>query len=286
MINQYKRRDIFRCSQEAHASFDGRVSVYHVIKEKGCYPQGCLYFLWHCVLLEKGARCIHGYRYVGKNCQGCTYYDEEKIHLQPFLQVDEKAYEQFQSDFEDFESWLDEVEYSRLSIGGRISCVKPWFEKRLQHKQSQRRLLGYLLVFKRGFIGMKRFDDTLYVRIGEREMREYEFIPKMRVEMTGEIRLDRGRIIVHRPKKVEILSRGWGRPWRREGALVAVRTATLLEEQPEQCISCRWGALADVLDVREHEEKRYRNLYCLKGIEEPAGCYLRVDGNSKKEVNP
>lgn len=278
MINQYKRRDIFRCSQDAHASFQGRVSVYHVLKEKACYPQGCLYFLWHCTLLEKGERCVQGYGHVGKNCRGCTYYDEEKIHLQPVLQVDDGTYERFCSDLEDFELWLEEVQYSRRAVAGRIACVKPWFEKRLQHGQTQLRLRGYLLVFQRGFIGLDAFDDTFYVRIGEREMREHRFVPKMRVELKGEIRIDRGRVVVRRPRHIDVLSRGYGRPWRREGALVAVRTATLLKEQPDSCIACRWGALVDVLDERDREERRYRNLYCLKGISDPAGCYVRAAG--------
>ena len=254
------------------------MSVYHVLKEKGCYPQGCLYFLWHCTLLEKGERCIHGYAYVGKNCRGCTYYDEEKVHLQPVLQVDDETYERFVSDLEDFELWLGDVQFARRSIGGRIACVKPWLEKRLQHEQTRLHLRGYLLVFKRGFIGLDAFDDTFYVRISERQMRAHGFVPKMRVEMTGEIRVDRGRIVVQRPKSIEVLSRGWGRPWRREGALVALRTATFLEVQPEPCVACRWGALVDVLDERDAEVKRYRNLYCLKGISDPAGCYVRAAG--------
>ena len=38
LINQYKRRDVFRCSHESHLHFKSAVSVFHVIKEKKCYP--------------------------------------------------------------------------------------------------------------------------------------------------------------------------------------------------------------------------------------------------------
>jgi len=275
IINQYKRLDIFKCSQEAHREFEGRVSVYHVLKEKGCYPQGCLYFVWHCALLEKGNRCIHGYHHAGKNCKGCTYFVEEKIHLQPELLVEEEAYRRFQHDLEDFENWLESVLFKRVGIGGRIKRVKPWFEKILFCGERHTRLRGYLLVFKGGYIGMNSIQDTFYVRVPERVMQIYGFVPKMKVEMTGEIREDRGRIVVHRPQKIEIIKQGWGRPWTREHALVAVKTATLQEHQSDRCLACTWGALADVVDRREKEERRYRNLYCLKSVVNPENCYVR-----------
>ncbi len=282
MKNPYKRLDVFRCSQEAHREFEGRVSVYHVLKEKDCYPQGCIYFLWHCVLLEKGNPCIKKYRYIGKKCKGCTYYDEEKVHLQPELMLNEEAYDRFKEELDDFESWLDETRFRQLSIQGRIKSIKPWFQRILQPGESHVRHRGYILVFKTGFIGMTRFEDTFYVRVSEKMMKLIEFVPKMKVELVGEVREDRGRIVIHRPKRVEIIKPGWGRSWTRDRALVAVRTATFLKEQPDECIACRWGALADVTDRRENEEKKYRNLYCLKGVAVPEGCYIRATVRSGK----
>ena len=280
MKNLYKRRDVFRCSQEAHRQFDGKVSVYHVLREKGCYPQGCLYFLWRCVRLEKGILCIKGFEYVGKACSGCTYYDEEKVHLQPECMLDEDGYEHFLEQLDDFESWLDANRFRRLNIQGRIKTIKPWFQRVLLPGEAHMKLRGYLLVFRTGFIGMTHFEDTFYVRVSENMMKRIGFIPKMKVELMGELRVDRGRIVIHRPKRVDILKPGWGRPWTRDKALVAVKTATFLSEQHDECIACRWGALVDVTDRRTNEEKRYRNLYCLKGMAVPEGCYIRVSGKT------
>jgi hypothetical protein len=276
MINQYKRLDVFRCSQDAHRSFQGRVSVYHVLKEKACFPQGCLYFLWRCSRMEKGEVCVHKYKYIGKNCKGCTYYDEEKIHLQPEMILSPDEYARFLDDFEDFETWLESVRYRRHPLSGKINIIKPWFERFIGH-QEKLRLLGYLLVFKRGFIGLNSFNDTFYVRVSEHLMKRYQFKPRMKIEMSGEIREDRGRIIVHRPAQIEIVSKGWGDVWSREKALVAVSTATLMKNQSESCLSCRWGALVDTINTKKNPPKRYRNLYCLKGIINPEGCYLRVN---------
>ena len=113
-------------------------------------------------------------------------------------------------------------------------------------------------------------------------MKEFQFVPKMKIELTGEVREDRGRIIIHRPGRISLLSRGWGRPWSREWALVSVKTATLFQEQPDQCLSCPWGSLADVLDRQYEDEKRRRNLYCLKGIVDPRDCYVRASLKRKK----
>ncbi|HDQ44665.1 MAG TPA: hypothetical protein ENN17_04085 [bacterium] len=273
--NPYKRLDVFRCSQEAHARFDGRVSAYHVLKEKRCYPDGCLYFLWRCALMEKGRPCIHRYRYVGKNCKGCTYYLEEKIHIQPQNLLDPGAYESFLEEVEQFDDWLDRIRYRRMDIAGRIRIVKPWFEQTKQGGETHTRLRGYLLVVRNGFIGLDRFEDTFYVRVRERHMHESGFVPKMKIELEGEIREDRGRIVIHRPRKIEILKKGWGRPWSRDRALVAVRTATLLREQTDLCLGCPWGALADITEEeKDGETRRYRNLFCLKGIPQPDGCYV------------
>jgi len=285
VTNPYKRRDVFRCSQEAHGAFEGRVSAYHVLKERNCHPQGCIYFLWHCVLMQKGRPCIHKYSRPGKKCGGCTYFAEDKIHLQPRLLLPEDAYRSFLEEAERFDEWMRAVRYRRLAVAGRIHTIKPWVERKVLNRQSRVALRGWLLVFRRGFIGLDEYRDPFYVRIPERLMSRHVFIPRMRVELTGEIREDRGRVIIHHPGQVEILSKGWGSPWTRDRALVAVRTASLLAEQPDSCLDCQWGVLVDVEDDSSGETEKYRHLYCLKGVQDPDGCYVNaMSGIGKKSA--
>jgi hypothetical protein len=106
----------------------------------------------------------------------------------------------------------------------------------------------------------------------------------MQLELNGELREDRGRIVIHFPKQIEIQNKGTGEVWTREKALVAVRTATLLKEQPDQCLECQWGALTDVLENSEKGSERFRYLYCLKGISHFEGCYIHVTQKIKKPV--
>jgi hypothetical protein len=272
--NPLKRNDVFRCHQEAHQRFGGAVSAYHVLREKKCWPAGCIYFLWHCVRLEKGNRCPHKFTVPGKKCSGCTHYVEEKLHFQPELLLDTEACNRFYEDLEAFDAWFEKASSVRQAVAGRIATIKPWFEKTVFSDGSHLRLRGYLLVLKKGFIGMEALDDVFYVRVPRTLMQQIRFVPKMKLEMTGEIREDRGRIVVHHPKAVEVLNRGWGWPWTDDRALVSVKTATLMMDQPDHCLACPWGALADVVDRSEPDEIKYRNLFCLKGIADSDACYV------------
>ena len=272
--NPYKRRDVFSCAQEAHARFKGRVSVYHVLKEKKCYPDGCLYFEWRCIRKEKGELCIHKYKFIGRNCKGCTYYWEEKMHFQPLCLVDQKTMDDLMEQIESFEMWLQSVRYKRLPVAGKIHTVKPWFEKTKTPHQNQLHFKGYLLILKTGHIAFDYFADTLYVRISEAHMRAHAFQPGMRFECQGEVREDRGRLVIHKPGQFEISGKGRGIAWTREKALTGMKTATQHEEQPEQCLQCPWGILTDVRETTSEGEGFSRQLHCLKGIESAEACYI------------
>lgn len=291
-INQYKRLDIFQCNQTAHEDFNGRVSAYHVLNEKFCYPQGCLYFLWHCSRLQKGIPCVHGFRFVGSKCSGCTHYLEDKIHLQPRLLISQESYKTFLEEYEIFENWLNNIKYKQLNIACQIKNVKPWFEKVIYPgNESRTKLRGYLLVCSPGYFGIDQFNDIFYIRVHEKQMEQYQFNSRMKIELIGEIREDRGRIIIHKPNYVEIIKQGEGKAWNRNRALVAVKTAIQFKEQPDKCLLCKEGSLVDVFDKRFREEKRYRNLFCLNSIQDQKGCYihalktLKIDCSGNQTLN-
>ncbi len=211
---------------------------------------------------------MHGYTTPGRKCKGCTYYVEEKLHFQPTLLLPSDAYTQFIEEIENYENWLEKIRFTRQPIAGRIYTVRPWFEKHLFPDRSRLDLRGYLLVF------MDRFEDPFYVRISQGQMQEYGFIPRMKVEMVGEIREDRGRIVIQHVAQVEKKTKGWGWQWTKDKAQVAVKTATEFTFQPEKCFACSWGALVDITELTENEKKKYRRLYCLKGIVNPSVCYV------------
>ncbi|MFX0201192.1 MAG: hypothetical protein ACFFCW_34170, partial [Candidatus Hodarchaeota archaeon] len=109
LINQHKRQDVFKCAHKAHFKFDKNVSVYHVMREKNCFPQGCIYFVWRCKLINKGKRCPKGYEHVGRKCFGCKYYYEEKVCHQPDVILDDEEFKKFEKSLEEYEEWLESV---------------------------------------------------------------------------------------------------------------------------------------------------------------------------------
>jgi len=275
MINQYKRHDIFRCKHEAHKSFNNRVSVYHVMYEKKCYPEGCINTIWHCTLKERGKDCVKGFNYVGRECKGCTYYQDEKIHLQPELLLNQNEYSKFLNDLEEFEDWLFSLKNKKFDLRGEIVSVKPWFQEDILPDRKQRKLRGYLLVLQNNFIGITAYDDTLYIRISEKLMRRYDFAPQMIIEYVGEIKVDHGRLIIYNPYKIEVIQETTEEAWTRNKALVAVRTATKFRQQVDKCLECPWGCLADVKDKRTNKKNFYRNMFCLKAVADWLDCCIR-----------
>jgi hypothetical protein len=267
------KREVFRCDHPSHKRFGGRVSAYHVMREKACFPDGCLVFLWRCEIKEKGGRCVRGFGHVGKLCQGCTHYDEEKLHFQPRSVLDPEGDHGFLEDLEDYELWIEGIRGKRLPIAGRIGSIKPWLEKTVG-AETHWRVRGYLLVINDGFIGLEPVEDAFFVRIHESIMRAHRFGAGMQVELSGEIGEDRGRLIVNRPRSVELSGTGRGFPPERNAMAVAAKLSRRMDDQCDRCLECRHGLLVDLQDPHGSGIKRRRDLYCVKGVIDSENCYV------------
>lgn len=274
MKNLYKRADIFKCNFQTHSKFDNRISVYHVLREKKCYPQGCMFFKWHCKKLEKGERCPRGYDHVGRKCFGCKYYSDEKVHYQPQIVVDPSEFRQFEEELEEFEGWLLEVQGNEVSFYGQVESIKPRFAQNWEKLHSQVRLKGWLLKLTDGFIGTEKFEDPVYAHISPHQHQRFRIAPGDKFEVRVLLTVDRGRILLSRFRRLEFEQRSEKVTWTNGQALVARQTATLFNGQPSQCLACKYGALVDVEERADVKTKLRRSMYCLKGISNPQDCYV------------
>ena len=274
MINQYKRLDVYRCKLQSHQRFEGRVSVYHVLKVKRCLPEGCFYFKWRCRLLEKGGICKKGYKHAGKNCQGCSYFVDEKIHKVPVFLLSEAERGQFELELEDFENWLESNLGRRLEIYGRVNFVGPWLRKDVYSNRCRVSLRGFLANFAECYLGRTHFEDFVYLRLSPKTQARLELSRGDLVEFEAELALDNGRLVLVRPRSVEFLERASSRSLKDNGeALVAARTATVVDDQNDRCLNCERGRLVDVVchgPTRGPEIRR--QLFCLEGVGEPELC--------------
>jgi len=276
-INQYKRTDVFVCQQDAHKSFDHRVSVYHVLKEKHCYPQGCVSFLWKCARLNKGSSCPRGFGHVGKKCFGCKFFSDEKIIYRPQIVVSSERFEAFKRDLRAFETWLERLRGREVNYSGTVFSVKPHVTT---DPSRSRRLSfhGFLVVFHDGFVNLVHLHDFCYLRVSGRTQERYRFKPGDRVDFFARLGESRGRIILTRANRIEVEEETEGPWWNESRARVAVRTGAFLDGQPEKCLNCEKGCLVDVRDRGGSDVRIRRRLFCLEGIRDPGLCpYVKTD---------
>ncbi len=274
MINPYKRDDVFECHYETHAKFRNKVSAYHVLKAKKCYPQGCLMFRWSCQRLDKGKRCVRRFNYVGRLCEGCTHYIDEKIHYQPRLCLSDLEYRRFNEQVREFDDWLAEIEQKPVAFRCRIDSIKPKFTKMIMGNRGQVRLNGYLGVARSGFFGWTEFEDIFFLSISPRQQERFRLAPGDVLEGQGTVVLDHGRVLLKKIWALELEERSGERTWSNSDALVAREVATRFSTQPEECLHCPHGALVDVTEKHHGQTEMHRELYCLEGIAESDQCYL------------
>jgi hypothetical protein len=274
--NIYKSKGIFTCKHPTHEKFDFEVSPYHIFKQKNCFKSGCVEFLWQCRVDTKGKKCPRGYKHVGRNCFSCKYYHEEKICRMPAANIDNESLEQFLKDLDEYEYWLSTVENKRIKFSGQISAVFPSIIKIINDGRTSTRLNGFFIKFDRGHIGYDLFDDSVYLRVGSRFLKNHRPSPGDEIECEAELKNDRGRILLTRPSHVE-LDRNGGEPvidYSR--ALVGKTTGAIVADDSKLCRDCPYGALLDI-EVISPREKRYRRFYCLRGVEHAYTCPIRLE---------
>jgi hypothetical protein len=283
LINQYKRQDVFQCSHKAHYRFEKNVSVYHVLKEKKCYPEGCIYFLWKCHLLNKGNSCPKGYKHVGRDCFSCKNYFDEKVVYQPEKVLDSEQHKKFERDLEEFEGWLDENVGRWVEFSGTVNSVKPHFRKiRLGSKETLS-FPGFLISFNEGYLDRVFFQDHIFVTTSRRTQQNLKFAKGDEVEFQARIRTDRGRIVLDRIRYVDFQNKEEGKSWTLSQALVAKNTGKEIDCQPEKCMMCENGCLLDVVEKTDRSSGVRRHLFCMAGMENPEECVYHLAKKIKEQ---
>ncbi|NOZ62578.1 MAG: hypothetical protein GXO74_12985 [Calditrichaeota bacterium] len=277
MKNLYKRLDIFKCKSLGHQQFKNRVSVYHVLRARKCYPQGCIYFQWKCKLFNKGKSCARGYRFVGRKCFGCKHFYDEKINNQPALQLTDEEYSSFLAELDNFEDWVRETDHHKLDIEGEIVSVKPALMKTIQHKSSRLTLSGYFIHFSETFVGRTHWEDHCYAFVYPDQQKRFQFAPGDRFEYRATVQFERGRLVFKKLHRIEFVERS-GRPtWTSSQALVTKFTVVSLNKQQNKCLHCRYGVLVDVLDYTRSTRQKRRDLMCLKSVQNPEDCIFHLE---------
>ncbi len=277
VINQYKRQDVFRCTHEAHRHFDSTVSVYHVLKQKKCFPDGCIYFEWRCRKLNKGQPCPRKYKHVGRSCASCRYYYDNKVIRRPQVLLSETAFRTFLSDLQAFESWVDEHDGKMVEVSGTVNSVKPRLRISGGNKKARPVFEGFLLNIFGGSVGRSVLNDLLYLPVSSRRQVRYRFGKGDEIICSGYFSLQAGMPVLSSVRGIELLRRGEPSFWTESRARVALSAGSFLPYQSQQCHRCERGVLVGCVDgdCMPGEGAR-RRMFCLEGVRDPQECRYGV----------
>ncbi|PKK91014.1 MAG: hypothetical protein CVV64_04380 [Candidatus Wallbacteria bacterium HGW-Wallbacteria-1] len=272
MKNILKRQDVFRCNHESHESFGSVVSVYHVMLEKGCHPEGCITFEYHCRLEKSSRKCPRRYKFVGRNCFDCKHYFEHKIHNSPRVLLSDSEYSAFGIEFERFLSFVESIQGRKMSIYGEVVAVKPHFLKTVTLRKERLKVIGFILFLDKPFLAGKTFEDIMYLHISAGQQKSLNFRQGDLVEFQAIPMLDRGRLVGDNVRVLHFDRRGDGEIWTPADALVARAVAQPFEHQQEKCLQCPEGVLVDLESTDGYHVTKGRQIHCLKGFSHPSVC--------------
>ena len=285
--NYFKTQNVFQCVHDVHKNFKSAMSPHHVLIEKNCFPDGCIYFQWKCRLLAKQKKCFRNFERVGKKCFNCKYFYEEKIHQYPEVLLSQENFSVFCENFDDFIDWLNDLQKRRVLAEGKIHSIKPELTIAYSRYRSMINLRGFLVKFSSGYLDNQFFDDSFYLSISWLTQNKLKLRKNDNLEFEANLSLDRGRLKLFKSGKFHFVERGNGHPPNRSHLLVALNTASVQKGQPEKCLRCSKGILSDIIDSTTSPQ---RGMVCLLGMPDHRLCnYIERDEfpeNSDTCANP
>lgn len=267
MKNYYKLASVFKCKHDTHAHFSSQMSPFHVLEEKKCFPNGCIYFVWKCKLLAKQKRCFRNFRFVGSKCTSCKYFYEEKVHQFPEKnQRDPDFFEKY----EEFTDWIESLAFKRFPCDGKISSIRPDLVAFKNGKQININVRGFLVTFDSGFINNQEFEDPFYLRVSKSFLQKYKIRIGDDVEFNASLEVNKGRLVLIKPSAFEIFNRVPAKGENFNDFYNKVNFFRIQEGQPRKCKTCRFGSL---VDLRNTGTGPRRILVCLKGVNDHLFCH-------------
>ena len=126
--------------------------------------------------------------------------------------------------------------------------------------------------FKKGYINLDHFNDTVYAKISLRMQHRYNFCKGDKINFSGRFYEKDGRIIVTKLNRIDIEKKAMNETWTESKVHLAKRTGTIIPVQYEKCLNCDKGSLLDIVS----DSKKKRALFCLEGIRNPQFCSYNI----------
>lgn len=274
--NVFKTTGVFTCHHPAHRQFDYAVSPYHLFKVAGCWPKGCVEFLWRCRQFDKGHKCPKKYKHVGRGCSSCRYYYDIKNCHTPQTKFDPKQLKEFIRDLREYEGWLESMNGKTVRFSGTIESIRPHLSMKIGPGGRHLRMGDYFVSFSNGYLGTDLFDDRLYLKITSGFLRRKELAPGDEIECDVVFAVDKGRVIFGNPRRIDLVKNGGKQTLTPSNALVGRATGKIITGSISFCEDCPYCCLIDIEDETRVKPAFYRRFYCLRGINDPEYCPVRL----------
>jgi len=270
----FKQNNIFVCKHDTHKHFSSKISVYHILEEKKCFPDGCVYFKWKCKVLAKKKKCHRNFSTVGKHCFSCKYFYEEKIHQFPELVVEGKNKQDFFNDYNEYCDWISSIENKQVFCEGTVQSVVPDFLINKKNGKPGLGLKGFLIIFQEGFIDNQHFEDTFYLHVDTMYQNKLRLRENDEIEFKAIVKEIDGKIELFSPRCFNFYLRGNSKPLLRSDLIVSLKTATTFNVQHEKCKKCGFSVIPK---IQNNTSGKNRILICCKGIQEPENCIENIN---------
>lgn len=265
--NLYKAT-IFSCPHRLHRHAEQGTSVWHILKQKQCFPGGCLSFVPRCRQFDQRRKCPRKKRRIEPSCGSCQYFYEEKRSFQPDSTLPADEMKLFQRELAEFEEWLAELRNRRIEGRGRIEKIMPLLVQQGRNNISCR---GVLLYFREGIIVRDRLVDPFYARLSFNTYERSRVAVGDVIDFEGQLTVDRGRLVFQQVGSIDRV-RTDGGDYIDLSELRRTRiSGSEINGQPNKCMQCRHGLLIDNLNGDGRTTAR-RLMYCLKGVADYRYC--------------
>jgi len=276
--NLFKASGIFKCHHPMHRPFEYKVSPYHILKVKNCYPQGCVEFKWRCYNFEKGKKCPRNFKHVGRECFSCNKYHENKETYSPETTMSSKELKRFIEDYHVFESWCDEMRGKRVRFSGQVKSIRPHLRMEIDSRRNRVSLNGYFASFDKGYLENDLFNDKIYLRLSKNILERTKLADGDEIEADVLFTEDRGRFILRQPRGIDIDKNNSKPQITVSSSLIARSTGKIIDGAIKHCHGCKFCALIDIEDLSRKRISYYRRFYCLKGVSDNENCPVRLEG--------
>jgi hypothetical protein len=231
-------------------------------------------------LLAKKKRCFRNFTTVGKECFNCKYFYEEKIHQYPeFIPINFNSDDYFDR-FNEFEEWVDKLKQIHVLCEGVVKNIRPDLILYEVNKSYRLRVRGFLVSFANGYIDNKIFEDRFYLSISQLTQNKLKIKEGDEIEFRARLTLDKGRFKFVNSKNIQFYNRGDGNYTPQSEIIVASKTFTIQQNQPDKCLNCKNGLLVDVAAQKPGPK---RAVICLNSVNDYNSCIEYV---SKSTPDP